>query len=88
MTRITCTQPSLSIPHLGIHFIDGAAEVADEQLAELGAYRVHGVVLPGDEPDPELVAEEADVVEAPEAIEDEPEAKPKTTRSRAAKPFG
>jgi hypothetical protein len=46
------------------------------------------VVLPGDEPDPELVAEEADVVEAPEAIEDEPEAKPKTTRSRAAKPFG
>lgn len=80
MTRITCTQPSLSIPHLGVQFVDGVAEVDDEQLAQLGAYRVHGVVLPGDEPAPE--AEEADVVE------DEPEVKPKTTRSRAAKPFG
>jgi deoxyhypusine synthase len=80
MTRITCTQKPLSIPHLGVQFVDGVAEVDDEQLAQLGAYRVHGVVLPGDEPAPE--AEEADVVE------DEPEVKPKTTRSRAAKPFG
>ena len=78
MTAITCTQPSLSIPHLGVHFVDGVAEVDDEQLAQLGAYRVHGVVLPGDEPAPD----EAGVVE------DEPEVKPKTTRSRAAKPFG
>ena len=22
MTRITCTQPSLSIPHLGVQFVD------------------------------------------------------------------
>ena len=75
MTRITCTQKPLSIPHLGVQFVDGVAEVDDEQLAQLGAYRVHGVVLPGDEP-------------APEAVKDEPEVKPKTTRSRAAKPFG
>ena len=81
MTRITCTQPSLSIPHLGVQFVDGVAEVDDEQLAQLGAYRVHGVVLPGDEPAPEV--EEADVVE------DEPEVKPKTIRRKAeVKPFG
>lgn len=79
--RVLCpSAPSLWIPHLGVQFVDGVAEVDDEQLAQLGAYRVHGVVLPGDEPAPE--AEEADVVE------DEPEVKPKTARSRAAKPFG
>ena len=85
--RVTCTQPSLSIPHLGVHFVDGVAEVDGEQLAQLGSYRVHGVVLPGNEPEPE--AEEADVVEAPEAVKDEPEVKPKTIRRKAeVKPFG
>lgn len=84
--RVTCTQPSLSIPHLGVHFVDGVAEVDGEQLAQLGSYRVHGVVLPGDEPAPE----EADVdVQPNDEPDPEPEVKPKTARGKAAvKPFG
>lgn len=75
MVKVTCpSQPNLWIPHLGVQFVDGVAEVSDEVAAALAAYRMHGVVLPGDE----------------ESVEVEKSAAPekKTTRRAASKPFG
>ena len=47
MVKVTCpTQPNLWIPHLGVQFVDGAAEVSDETAVALAAYRVHGVEIP------------------------------------------
>ncbi|MBN8883404.1 MAG: hypothetical protein J0H73_13950 [Salana multivorans] len=37
--------PALSIPHLGVHFVDGVADVPDEVAASLAPYAIHGVVV-------------------------------------------
>lgn len=45
--RVTCSEsPNLSIPHLGVRFVDGVAEVSEEIAAALSAYAVHGVTVP------------------------------------------
>ena len=47
MAKVTCpSQPNLWIPHLGVQFVDGVAEVSDETAAALEAYAVHGVEVP------------------------------------------
>ena len=90
MITITCKRsPNLLIPHLGIQFVDGTAQVPADQLDALAAYRIHGVILPGDEPDPdpleptdEQLAVSDDESDG-DAEEPAAEAKPK----RASKPF-
>lgn len=83
MVTVKCpSQPSLWIPHLGVQFVDGVAEVSDETAVALAAYRAHGVVLPGDKEAADAPVDEAVKVEKPATP-----AK-KATRRTASKPFG
>lgn len=83
------SQPTLLIAGLGVEFVDGVAEVTQEQFDALGAYTVHGVLLevpegapadaePADDETPEVPETEGETPEAPEV----PEGAPAATANR------
>ena len=87
--------PALSIPHLGIQFVDGTATAPHELLPKLAAYQLHhGVIIEGPDGAPGESTEEP--ASKPADVEGQPGDTPDPKRAtsgaepsaRDAKPFG
>lgn len=93
---ISCPDtPGLTIPHLGIQFVEGVARVSGDLVPQLAAYqRHHGVIIEGPDSEGAAQPDDADDSTPDDASGDADDSKPdqapaaKRSPSRSGKPFG